>query len=259
MGNSVIYSCDGQGTILEHTYYDVFGKKGTPGDCSGPKLYTLSINRGCSEFAIGDVYYTWSGYCQAHTKPAPAGEQPPYASYFSTWHACTHAHTLDYFQTLTTYAAIVTRTWSEVGSKIACDASAGEVYMEDLSAPAQSLQQCKTLCENTSGCQSITLFVSGWCGLFSTRCTKTKQTKQGLAMRFITVSQEHTIVTGTCLQIMCWSQSGQRVSVRVPMLRYWHDPPYRVRVPISVPKRWQFILQIMHVYAACFRSEKLHM
>ena len=225
MGNSVIYSCDGQGTLLEHTYYDVFGNKGTPGDCSGPKLYTLPINPGCSEFAIGDVYYTWSGYCQAPPKPAPAGEQHPYASYFIKCPACTHAHALADFQTLTTHAAIVTTTWSEIGSKIACDTSAGEVYMEDSSAQVRSLQQCKTLCENTSGCQSISFFVSRWCALFSTRCTKTKQSKKGLAMRFITVSQP--VVTGTCLQNVCWPQSWQRVCTcsNVPVTLPPASPP----------------------------------
>ena len=74
VGATVIYSCDGKGTLLEHVYYDAFSNKGTPGDCSGTKLYTLPIKPGCSEFDFGAMHSFWYGYCQVQTKPASSGK-----------------------------------------------------------------------------------------------------------------------------------------------------------------------------------------
>ena len=74
MGSTVIFSCDGQGTILQHVYYDQWSNKGTPGDCSGTKLYTLQIKPGCSEFDFGAMHSFWYGYCHVQTKPASSGK-----------------------------------------------------------------------------------------------------------------------------------------------------------------------------------------
>ena len=64
--------------------------------------------------------------------------------------------------------------WKLVGSETACDTSAGEVYLEGTSKFLTTLDQCKKLCTGTTHCQSITFFTTGWCGLFSTPCIRTK-------------------------------------------------------------------------------------
>ena len=78
------------------------------------------------------------------------------------------------------------RTWREVGSRVQCDTSNGEVFM--FSSPSEAvpnLDECKQLCEDTEGCQSITYFKSGWCSHFSTPCTNTKKNNKAVAFQLI--------------------------------------------------------------------------
>ena len=70
------------------------------------------------------------------------------------------------------------RTWIEVGSKLECDTSAGEVYLQSSRGRVPSLEACKKSCEDAKGCKSISYFNSKWCSHFSTLCTTTKWKKK---------------------------------------------------------------------------------
>ena len=66
-GNTCMYSCDGNGKILEHVYYDALTQTGTLGDCSGRELYTGVISNGCTEYSFGCIRMEWDNYCQPTT------------------------------------------------------------------------------------------------------------------------------------------------------------------------------------------------
>ena len=78
--------------------------------------------------------------------------------------------------------------WAAVGSDIQCDAGAGEVYRSQSPGKVSDIAACKKSCENDPGCKSITLFKSGWCSHFSTKCTKTKWGNKAIAMRLTSAS-----------------------------------------------------------------------
>merc|ERR1712124_222076 len=87
----------------------------------------------------------------------------------------------------------VERVWQSVGSKITCDASAGEVYMQQSSGKFPDLQACQEACENAAGCQSITFYKRGWCSHYSTPCTQSKSKRSAVgAMRLVTVNPPTT-------------------------------------------------------------------
>merc|ERR1712048_64890 len=73
------------------------------------------------------------------------------------------------------------KAWKLVGAETACDTSAGEVYLEGSSKFLTTLAQCKKLCTDSTHCQSITFFTSGWCALFSTPCVRTKKSTKAKA------------------------------------------------------------------------------
>ena len=60
--------------------------------------------------------------------------------------------------------------WVQMGTKAACDTSAGEVYLTSSPGKLANLEKCKQSCQSNSGCKSITYFNSGWCSHFSTPC-----------------------------------------------------------------------------------------
>ena len=53
--------------------------------------------------------------------------------------------------------------------------------MESSPGKGSSLDDCKQLCEDTVGCQSIAYFTTGWCSHFSTPCTNTKSNSKASA------------------------------------------------------------------------------
>ena len=75
------------------------------------------------------------------------------------------------------------RTWEEIGSNTECDTTAGEDYRDQSPGKVANLAECKKSCEDDAGCQSITLFKSGWCSHFSTGCTNTKVLGKAVSMR----------------------------------------------------------------------------
>ena len=77
-------------------------------------------------------------------------------------------------------------TWLEVGSKIECDTSAGEEYIENSPVKVTDIEQCKKSCENSVECQSITYRNTGWCSHFSTPCTHHKINNKAVSMRLDT-------------------------------------------------------------------------
>ena len=80
--------------------------------------------------------------------------------------------------------------WKLVGSETACDTSAGEIYLERSSKFLTSIDDCKTLCTDTIGCQSVTFFISGWCGLFSTSCVRTRKSTKAAAYHLTSNSRK---------------------------------------------------------------------
>lgn len=87
---------------------------------------------------------------------------------------------------LKSYICIVEakRTWHEHGHATSCDTDKGEKTLQSIAV--SSVGQCKTFCEQTTGCQSITYFTSGLCTLYSTPCTSTTASSNGVAMSLIT-------------------------------------------------------------------------
>ena len=71
----MIYSCDGNGKILEHVYHDSLSNTGSHGDCSGHPLYTVEITNGCTEYFFGAVRMEWQHYCQG--TPMTTTTAPP--------------------------------------------------------------------------------------------------------------------------------------------------------------------------------------
>ena len=66
------------------------------------------------------------------------------------------------------------RSWIEVGTKLECDGSAGEVYLESSRGKVPTLKACMKSCEDAEECKSITYYTSKWCTHWGTPCTKTK-------------------------------------------------------------------------------------
>ena len=69
-------------------------------------------------------------------------------------------------------------TWAEVGSKVVCDGSAGEVHLDSSDGKVPTLEACKQSCKIAKGCKSISYFTTKWCSHWSTPCTKTKYDKR---------------------------------------------------------------------------------
>ena len=67
------------------------------------------------------------------------------------------------------------RSWGDTRSNVQCDRHAGEVLIKSSSKKVSSIESCKESCEDVTGCQSITFFNNGYCTLFSTPCTKTRE------------------------------------------------------------------------------------
>jgi hypothetical protein len=64
-----------------------------------------------------------------------------------------------------------------------CDVSQGEKYLAQSSAKVSDYAACKKSCNDAAACQSITFYNSGWCSHFSTRCEKTKPSRNANAER----------------------------------------------------------------------------
>ena len=77
------------------------------------------------------------------------------------------------------------RTWGNVLLAVQCDRRAGEVVLKKSWKKVSTIDQCKKSCEDTTGCQSITLFEDGWCAHFSTPCTRTKRSKKTVAVQLL--------------------------------------------------------------------------
>merc|ERR1712032_989043 len=75
--------------------------------------------------------------------------------------------------------------WGDVLVDAKCDKDAGEVMQKTSSVQASSLEECKTSCEDATGCRSITFFKNGWCAHYSTPCTNIKKSKTGVAVQLI--------------------------------------------------------------------------
>ena len=75
-------------------------------------------------------------------------------------------------------ARVETRTSIEVGPKLECDGSAGEVYMKSSRGKVATLEACEQSCVSTAGCKSFSYFHSGWCSHWGTHCSKTKWNKK---------------------------------------------------------------------------------
>merc|ERR1712048_1104592 len=75
-------------------------------------------------------------------------------------------------------ARVQSRTWLDVGPKLECDGSAGEVYMKSSRGKVATLEACKQSCVATAGCKSFSYFHSGWCSHWGTHCSKTKWNKK---------------------------------------------------------------------------------
>ena len=68
----------------------------------------------------------------------------------------------------------VRHTWVTVGNNIDCSGKSGEIFLQSSRPKISSVDQCKQLCRDADGCQSITYFRNtGWCSHFSTPCTNT--------------------------------------------------------------------------------------
>ena len=76
--------------------------------------------------------------------------------------------------------------WVEVGSKVECDASGGEKYIENSPGKLPDIEECKKSCEDSLECQSITYLNTGWCSHFSTPCTNHKSNNKAVSMRWDT-------------------------------------------------------------------------
>ena len=74
----------------------------------------------------------------------------------------------------------------DVGSKIECDTSAGEKYIENSPGKLPSIEECKKSCDDSFECQSITYFNAGWCSHFSTPCANHKSNNKAVSMRWDT-------------------------------------------------------------------------
>jgi len=98
------------------------------------------------------------------------------------------------------------RSWTSAVSNTQCDTGAGEVF---LGSPGKvsSLDTCKKSCEDSGDCQSITYFKNGYCSLFSTPCTKTKNKRKAVVLQFI----EKSTAPAVTRPPIRWVEVGSKV------------------------------------------------
>ena len=67
IGNTVKFSCKGNGHVVESVYHDVLNPEygGTPGDCSTDVIYTLDMYQGCNNYDFGGLAMEWDNWCLA--------------------------------------------------------------------------------------------------------------------------------------------------------------------------------------------------
>merc|ERR1719373_1019237 len=65
VGQMVIFECNGEGSIYEHVYCNVFDPEMPCSmDCSTEEpLYSVLITNGCTDFGTGYVFMTWENFC----------------------------------------------------------------------------------------------------------------------------------------------------------------------------------------------------
>jgi len=65
VGQMVIFECNGEGSIYEHVYCNVFDPEMPCSmDCSTEEpLYSVLISNGCTDFGTGYVLMTWENFC----------------------------------------------------------------------------------------------------------------------------------------------------------------------------------------------------
>ena len=100
----------------------------------------------------------------------------PYAS-------TTSAISTDCEKTKSLVDAIAIRMKDHLNNNEECDVSKGEIRLPKSSGKVSSLAACRKSCEDTSACQSITLFADGQCQHFSTKCENRKSRDGAIAMR----------------------------------------------------------------------------
>ena len=96
--------------------------------------------------------------------------------------------------------------WLEAGLNAVCDTSAGEVYIPTSPGRVEGIDICKGTCKDNPKCKSITYYStgwyykSGWCSLFSTSCSNTKNKNGALSLKFVigdlTSTTTQTVTTG---------------------------------------------------------------
>ena len=109
------------------------------------------------------------------------------------------------------------RTWQKISDNAVCNAPTA--YLPSGSrGRVRSVEACQTLCENTSGCQGISYFRSGWCSLYSAPCTTTRRRRNTKTFTLVTVDLESSQVslqwkrvssTLTGLQVECDTKAGE--------------------------------------------------
>merc|ERR1712032_611950 len=110
----------------------------------------------------------------------------------------------------------VPHSWQSVGAKLQCDTSAGEVYMQSSLGNVPDLEQCKTSCKDTEGCQSITYFKSNWCSHYSTSCSNTKKARNGAEVwRLSAAASDATTTAKTTLGQFGVPQLWQSVGAKL--------------------------------------------
>ena len=104
--------------------------------------------------------------------------------------------------------------WLEVVPKAQCDTSAGEVSQQSSPGKVSNIAQCKKSCEDAKGCRSVTYFNSGWCGHFSTACTRTKSNSKAVAV--VLSYQDPQETTPKLKAGICPMEGGYCVKVNAP-------------------------------------------
>ena len=89
--------------------------------------------------------------------------------------------------------------WVTVGYDIGCDWNAGEKYLENLQSKVSSVDECKKLCEDADGCQSIIFYyTNGWCSHLSTQCTRVIDLRQNtVVLRLSTTGSGITVTSNS--------------------------------------------------------------
>jgi len=87
----------------------------------------------------------------------------------------------------TTTAEITTadppmQSWEEIGPKLQCDASQGEVFLDSSPGKVSDAEECKMLCEDASDCISFTYMKNRYCSHYSTPCTNTKTNNKAVVI-----------------------------------------------------------------------------